>query len=58
MKTLKLEQNSDEWFEARKGRITGSKLKDIVTKRGSNTKIGVYQLIADRIAVDADDEDV
>jgi putative phage-type endonuclease len=57
MKTLKLQQNSDEWFEARKGKITGSKLSDIIVKRGNKKKIGFYQLIADRIAVEADDED-
>jgi len=57
MKILQIEQNSEEWFETRKGKITGSKLKDVVTKRGTAWKIGVYQLIADRIAVDADEED-
>lgn len=57
MKTLKINQNSDEWFEARKGKITGSKLKDIIVKRGNGKKIGFYQLIADRVAVEPDDED-
>lgn len=46
----------EDWLEARKAKITGTKLKDIVTKRGTATKIGVYQLIADRLAVD-DNED-
>jgi len=54
---IDLEQNSEEWYEARKGKITGSKLKDIITKRGKSTKIGVYQLIADRVATEPDDED-
>lgn len=57
MKVLKLEQNSDEWFDVRKGKITGSKLKDIVVKRGTGRKVGFYQLIADRIAIEPDDED-
>lgn len=52
MKILDLEQNTPEWLEARKGKITGSKLKDIVVKRGSSKKIGFYQLIADRLAID------
>lgn len=52
MKILEVDQNSQEWLEARKGKITGSKLKDIVVKRGSSKKIGYYQLIADRLAID------
>lgn len=58
MKVLNLQQNSEEWFDARKGKITGSSLKDIVVKRGNGKKIGFYKLIAERIAVDADGEDV
>jgi len=49
-------ENETDWLEYRKAKITGTKLKDIVTKRGNGTKIGVYQLIADRLAVD-DNED-
>lgn len=56
MKVLDIDQNSDEWLEWRKGKITGSKLKDIVTKRGSGRKIGFYELIADRLALTPDDE--
>lgn len=52
MKSLKIPQNSDAWLEFRKGRITGSKLHDIITKRGGGKKIGFYQLIADRLAID------
>lgn len=40
-----------EWKNARLGRVTGSKLKDIVVKRGTTKKKGFYQLIADRIAI-------
>jgi predicted phage-related endonuclease len=57
MKILKLEQNSPEWLEARKAKIMGSKLKDIIVKRGTEKKIGFYQLIADRLAQEAGDED-
>lgn len=58
MKKLNIKQNTEEWFEARRGKITGSTLKDIVVKRGTGKKIGFYRLIADRIAIDADGEDV
>jgi len=58
MKILKVDQRSDEWDELRKGKITGSKLKDIITLRGSGKKIGYYQLIADRIADDPGDGDM
>ena len=33
-------ETKDEWMEARKGKITGSRLKDIVVKRGIDEKIG------------------
>lgn len=45
-----------EWLEFRKAKITGTKLKDILVKRGTSKKIGFYQLIADRLAIDGDDE--
>lgn len=52
MRIIELDQNSPEWLDARKGKITGSKLKDIVVKRGNAKKIGFYQLIADKLAID------
>lgn len=57
MKILDIEQNSNEWLEARKGKITGSKLKDIIISRGTKQKIGFYQLIADRLSIDEEKED-
>ena len=45
----------DSWLVARRGKITGSRLKDIVSKRGGR-KIGFYELIAERLGVPADDE--
>jgi putative phage-type endonuclease len=48
--------NSEDWLEARKGKITGSRLKDLVVKRGTEEKIGFYEIIAERIAETADDE--
>lgn len=48
MKTYKFE-NTTDWLEARKGKITGSRLKDIIVKRGTGEKIGFYELIAERL---------
>lgn len=67
MKTKKQKQNQssfviekfddkEEWLKARAGKITGSKLKDLIVKRGTGEKKGFYQLIADRIAIAPDDE--
>lgn len=50
MQTLKFE-NKEEWLQARVGKITGSKLKEIITIRGTTPKKGFYQLIADRVAL-------
>jgi len=50
-------ETNEEWLNARKGKITGSRLKDIIVKRGSNKKIGFYKLIAEKIAIPRDEED-
>ena len=57
MQTRHFQKNSEEWLEARKGKITGSKLGDIVVKRGTGKKLGFYELIADRLAIEDDSED-
>lgn len=57
MKIIKLNQASAEWRNLRIGKITGSKLKDIVVKRGTEEKIGFYELIADRLSTGNDIED-
>lgn len=54
MQIIDLEQNSQEWLDARKGKITGSKAGDVITKRGNGVKIGVYKLIAERMGIDDD----
>lgn len=56
MKTLTFEDR-ESWEEARRGRITGSRLKDIIVKRGTEKKIGYYELIAERLGLPADGED-
>lgn len=57
MKTVKFE-DKESWIEYRKGKITGTVLKDIITLRGTAPKKGYYQLIADRVALPPDDENV
>lgn len=49
-------ETKEEWFTGRLGKITGSRLKDIVVKRGTGRKIGFYELIAERIALPSDGE--
>lgn len=48
--------DQESWLAARRGRITGSRLKDIVVKRGTEKKIGFYELIAERLGIPSDDE--
>jgi putative phage-type endonuclease len=55
MKTLNFDSR-EEWLNFRLGKISGSRLKDIIVKRGTGKKKGYYELIAERIAVPADDE--
>ena len=57
MKSLQF--NSEEsWLEARKGKITGTRLKDIISKRGGDKKIGYYEILAERVAIPANGENV
>lgn len=49
-------EDRESWMEARKTKITGSRLKDIIVKRGTGQKIGYYELIAERLALPPDDE--
>lgn len=56
MKILKFD-NKEEWLEARKGKITGTRLKDLVVKKGTGKKIGYYEMIAEKIALPSDGED-
>jgi putative phage-type endonuclease len=55
MKTLKF-KDTESWMLARKGKITGSRLKDIIVKRGTGYKLGYYELIAERLAIGPDGE--
>lgn len=55
MKTLQFTDEQD-WLDARRCKITGSKLKDIVVKRGTSEKIGFYELIAERLGLPPGDQ--
>jgi predicted phage-related endonuclease len=57
MKITKFDkENEEQWLDYRSGKITGSKLKDIIVKRGTSPKIGFYSLIAQRIAIPPTEE--
>jgi predicted phage-related endonuclease len=43
------------WLAAREGKITGSRLKSIVVKRGTGKKIGFYELIAEKLGIPAEE---
>lgn len=55
MKTLKF-NSSEEWLDARRGKVTGTRLADLIEKRGGGHKIGYYELIAERIALPPTEE--
>lgn len=57
MKILKFNEEQ-EWLDARRGKITGTRLKDLIIKRGTEKKIGFYELIAERIALPPSQENV
>ncbi len=46
--------DNDAWLDARRGKVTGTRLKDIVAKRSTKPKKGFYELIAERIAIPRD----
>lgn len=50
MKTYQF-SDRESWLDFRRGKITGSRLKDIIVKRGSGHKAGFYEVIAERVAV-------
>lgn len=54
MKVIRF-NNEEQWLEARLGKITGTRLKDLVSKNGGK-KIGFYEVAAERIAIPASDE--
>lgn len=57
MQTHKFDTQED-WLAARRGKITGSRLRDVLVKRGTTKKLAYYELIAERIAVQTDTDDI
>lgn len=55
MQVIDVEQRSQEWLDARKGKIAGTTLGEIYSKRGGR-KLGFYQVIAERLSLDPDEE--
>lgn len=54
---IKKYDDHEQWLDDRRARITGSRLKDVVSKRNSGEdKIGFYELIAERLALPPDGE--
>lgn len=56
MKVVSFDSRED-WLKYREGKITGSKLGDIVVKRGTGKKIGFYELLAERLAIEEDGDE-
>jgi len=50
------DKGREEWLESRIGKITGTRVKDILVKRGTGKKIGFYEIIAERIALPPSNE--
>jgi len=46
----------EEWLGYRLGKITGSRLRDVIVKRGTKQKIGFFKIIAERVALPPTDE--
>jgi len=55
MKILKF-NDRQSWLDSRIGKITGTRLKDLISLRGTGRKKGFYELIAERVALPADGE--
>lgn len=52
MKEYKFKDDEKElWLATRRGKITGSRLKDIIVKRGTGRKIGFYELVAEKLGL-------
>lgn len=56
MKKHQVEQKSNEWFHLRKGKITGTVLKQIMGTPKARQD-AIYEIIAERLTVGIDDEE-
>lgn len=55
---MKIQKFNDReaWLEARLGKVTGTRLKDLINKRATKPKKGFYEIIAERVAIPTTDE--
>ncbi len=51
-------KDEEAWLDARRGKITGTRLKGLINKTGKKKKIGFYEIIAERVAIPASGENV
>lgn len=59
MKVISVSQTTDResWLELRKGVVTGTKAKQVAPlKRGTSLPSGIYELVAEKIAISKDGE--
>lgn len=57
MKLLRF-NNREDWLDARKGKIMGTKAGSLLSKRDQKPLKGYYELIAERVAIPHDGENV
>lgn len=50
--------DKDSWLEARRGRITGTRLGSLLSKRDKKPLKGFYEVVAERVAIPRDGENV
>lgn len=50
MKTISFE-NREQWLQARMGKVTGTRLGDMIPKKNGDKKIAFYEVIAERLSV-------
>lgn len=53
MKVIQVEQNTEEWLDLRRGKITGS--KNVRPKRGNNKLDDYYKLISEQLETEKED---
>lgn len=51
-------ESEKDWLEARRGKITGSRLSKLIVKRGTEKKIEFYEMIAERLTKPREDGEV
>lgn len=57
MKIIKFD-NEEQWLDCRRGKITGTRLGGLLSKRDKKPLKGFYEVIAERIAIPHDGENV